>query len=198
MPETSVRNVGLKFRLSTAKQRWTTYAQHWARIVRQIEEGTFKRDRDKAEKRFGAPSIPRQGGDSLGGEGLTVVPTKTVALFSGLVRVGRDGKALVPLALPDFNGELRLMAVAWSESAVGAASQAATVRDPVVAELTLPRFLAPGDTADATLELSNVEGPAGAYRVTVSPSGAVSGQTYSQSFQLAAKAQWAAWRVRQH
>ncbi|MFZ4603228.1 MAG: alpha-2-macroglobulin family protein, partial [Caulobacterales bacterium] len=138
---------------------------------------------------LGAPSIPRQGGDSLGGEGLTVVPTKTVALFSGLVRVGRDGKAMVPLALPDFNGELRLMAVAWSESAVGAASQAATVRDPVVAELTLPRFLAPGDTADATLELSNVEGPAGAYRVTVSPSGAVSGQTYSQSFQLAAKAQ---------
>lgn len=57
MPESAVRNVGLKFRLSTAKQRWTTYAQHWARIVRQIEEGTFKRDRDKAEKRFGAPSI---------------------------------------------------------------------------------------------------------------------------------------------
>lgn len=58
MPETSVRNVGLKFRLGTAKQRWTTYAQHWARIVRQIEEGTFKRDRDKADKRFGTPSLP--------------------------------------------------------------------------------------------------------------------------------------------
>lgn len=138
---------------------------------------------------LGAAATPRQGGDGLGGEGLTVVPTKTVALWSGLVQVGKDGKAQIPLELPDFNGELRLMAVAWSESAVGADAEAATVRDPVVAELTLPRFIAPGDTASATLELSNVEGPAGAYRVTVSPSGAVSGAAFSQTFNLAAKAQ---------
>jgi len=47
------------------------------------------------------------------------------------------------------------------------------VRDPVVAELTLPRFLAPGDTASATLLLDNVEGAGGTYTVTLSASGAV-------------------------
>ena len=46
------------------------------------------------------------------GARLRVVPTKTVALFSGLVKVGAGGIANVPLDVPDFNGELRLMAVA--------------------------------------------------------------------------------------
>ena len=132
----------------------------------------------------GAPSMPRQGGDSLGGEGLTVVPTKTVALWSGLVTIDSSGRANIPLDIPDFNGQLRLMAVAWSETGVGSASKPLIVRDPVVAELTLPRFLAPGDDAFATLELNNVEGGAGAYAVTVSGVGAAAVQPYRQSFNL--------------
>jgi hypothetical protein len=58
LPEASIRNSGLKFRMQTARQRWTTYAQHWARVVKQIEEGTYKRDRDRAERRFASPSMP--------------------------------------------------------------------------------------------------------------------------------------------
>ncbi|MGE3301638.1 MAG: alpha-2-macroglobulin [Hyphomonadaceae bacterium] len=138
---------------------------------------------------LGAPTAPRQGGDGIGGEGLTVVPTKTVAIWTGLVRPDKSGKVSIPLDLPDFNGELRLMAVAWSESAVGSASKPLTVRDPVVAELTLPRFIAPGDSAFATLELSNVEGGAGAYTVRVSSQGAVSGAPYQQTFNLGRGAQ---------
>ena len=42
-----------------------------------------------------------------------------------------------------------------------------TVRQPVVADLNLPRFLAPGDQAQATLELHNVEGKPGAYSAQV-------------------------------
>ena len=74
-----------------------------------------------------------------------------VALFSGLVKVGADGAAKVPLDIPDFNGELRLMAVAMSDRKLGAADRALTVRDPVVAAIVLPRFLAPGDHADVAL-----------------------------------------------
>lgn len=115
---------------------------------------------------LGAPATARQGGDSLGGEGLTVVPTKTVSLFSDVVELDRSGRAVIPLDIPDFNGELRLMAVAWTESAVGQDSEELTVRDPVVAELILPRFLAPGDEASAILNIDNVEGPAGSYSVS--------------------------------
>ncbi|MEL7491220.1 MAG: alpha-2-macroglobulin [Pseudomonadota bacterium] len=120
---------------------------------------------------LGAPA--RFGGDQLGGEGLTVVPTKSVALFSGLVEIGDNGKARVPVTLPDFNGELRLMAVAWSADKVGAAAQPMTVRDAVPALLSLPRFMAPGDRAAATLSIDNVDGAAGDYAVTFTSNGPV-------------------------
>lgn len=122
----------------------------------------------------GAAAAVRSGGDQIGGAGLTVVPTRTVALYSGPVSVDRSGQATVSLDIPDFNGELRFMAVAWSDTAVGGISQPVTVRDDVPAELILPRFLAPGDVSTATLTIDNVDGAAGAYQTTVSASGAVS------------------------
>lgn len=131
---------------------------------------------------LGAPA--KFGGDQLGGEGLTVVPTKTVALFSGVVTVGRGGKVSVPIQIPDFNGELRLMAVAWSADKVGGGGASLTVRDPVPAELAFPRFLSPGDTASTTLSLDNVEGAAGDYVVSVSGEGPVE-VSQTQTFTLA-------------
>ena len=121
----------------------------------------------------GLPAEVRTGGDQLGGEGLSVVPTKTVALFSGIVDIGRSGKAKIPLELPDFNGELRLMAVVWSDTGLGTAERPMTVRDRVPTELILPRFLAPGDEAFATASIDNVEGEAGAYGAKLASSGPV-------------------------
>lgn len=111
----------------------------------------------------GQPGTLRSGGDAIGGAGLSVVPTKSVVLFRGPIDIGPDGSAEIDLDLPDFNGELRVMAVVWSESGVGSAGVPMTVRDEVPAELILPRFLAPGDEAQATLTLDNVEGPVGEY-----------------------------------
>lgn len=115
----------------------------------------------------------RFGGDQLGGEGLTVVPTKSVALFSGLVTIDANGSATIPIDVPDFNGELRLMAVAWTAEKVGAHGEPLTVRDRVPAELSLPRFVAPGDTATATLLIDNVDGAAGDYQVSISGDGPI-------------------------
>ena len=115
----------------------------------------------------------REGGDSFGGRGLTTVPTRTIALFSGVLSADRNGEVVAHLDIPDFAGELRLMATAFSPNRVGEADKAMAVRDPVVAELTLPRFLAPGDSAEATLLLDNVEGAAGTYKVTLDASGTV-------------------------
>jgi len=123
----------------------------------------------KSEK--GAVGAMREGGDTFGGRSLAVVPTKTVALYSGLVKVGAGGMANIPLAIPDFNGELRLMAVVVSANKLGAADRPLTVRDPVVAEIVLPRFLAPGDRALAALNLNNVEGRPGAYTAVIAASG---------------------------
>ncbi|TWB52874.1 alpha-2-macroglobulin family protein [Nitrospirillum viridazoti] len=127
------------------------------------------------ESQTGQTGVLRQGGDggSPGGVGLPVVPTRTVALFSGLVALDDKGHAKVTLDIPDFNGSLRLMAVALDKDRMGMAEGAMTVRDPVVAEVILPRFLAPNDTAAGTLLLHNLEGAAGDYRVTLTADGAL-------------------------
>ncbi|RIJ26076.1 alpha-2-macroglobulin family protein [Henriciella barbarensis] len=123
---------------------------------------------------MGLPAEVRTGGDQLGGEGLSVVPTKTVALFSGMVDVGRSGRARVTFDVPDFNGELRLMAVVWSQNGLGAASRPLTVRDLAPAELILPRFLAPGDEAVATVSIDNIELDDGTFTASLDASEPVS------------------------
>lgn len=98
---------------------------------------------------------------------------RTVALFSGIVTLDADGATRIPLELPDFNGELRLTAVAWDGQRYGQASQALRVSDPLVSEVYLPRFLAPEDRAELTVNLRNLDAPPGTYEVRVSAAGAV-------------------------
>ena len=116
---------------------------------------------------LGAPAPLEYGGDQIGGEGLTTTPIRTVALWSGVIQTGMDGKSVIHLPIAKFNGELRVMAVAWTDDAVGSTQQKLIVREPVVMDLSLPRFLSPGDHAFATLELDNVSGAAGVYKAIV-------------------------------
>lgn len=115
---------------------------------------------------LGLPAEVRTGGDQLGGEGLSVVPTQTVALFSGMVEIGRGGEVDIDFTVPEFNGELRLMAVAWSATGLGAADQPMTVRREAPVDLIVPRFLALGDEAVATVSIDNVELPGGEFSAT--------------------------------
>jgi uncharacterized protein YfaS (alpha-2-macroglobulin family) len=126
----------------------------------------------------GEATVLRQGGDQ-GSFVLPDIPQKTVTLFVPPAQAGADGVVEFPLDLPDFNGQVRLMAVAWSGTSLGAAATDIYVRDPLVAEPLLPRFLAPGDQARLTLLLHNLDLPAGEQAVTFSVEGplAISGET---------------------
>ena len=83
---------------------------------------------------LGATGRIRTGGDggaSLSAQGSP--PTeKLVAFFSGVVRLDMDGKATVNFDIPQFNGTVRIMTVAWTKEAVGHAEQDVIVRDPIV------------------------------------------------------------------
>jgi uncharacterized protein YfaS (alpha-2-macroglobulin family) len=125
---------------------------------------------------LGAPANVNFGADGVGGEGLTATPIRTVALWSGMVETGPGGRTTIRLPAPDYNGELRLMVVAWTDEAVGAASKPLVSREPVVADLALPRFMAPGDRAFATLELHNLEGKPGDYTAQVVSQGGLMAQ----------------------
>src|SRR5262249_60586880 len=106
------------------------------------------------------------------GEHLAVTTTLTVGLFAGPVQIQRDGTAQITLDVPDFEGQLRLMAVAYNRHAIGHGEQKLIVRDPVIADLSLPRFLAPGDTARLALSLHNTDGPPGSYHLAINADGA--------------------------
>ena len=116
---------------------------------------------------LGARGLIRSGGDQ-GAELQGSPPTgPPVAFYSGLVTVGADGNAEVVFDIPDFEGTVRVMAVAWSKDKVGHVTTDVVVRDPVVLSATLPRFLLPGDHSSLHLDLDNVEGAAGDYTVAV-------------------------------
>jgi alpha-2-macroglobulin len=111
-----------------------------------------------------------------------------VAVYSGIVSVGADGTAQVSFDVPDFEGTLRVMAVAWSKDKVGHASADVIVRDPVVLSATLPRFLLPGDRSTVHVDLDNVEGAPGDYTIAVSATDAVLvGEGATQKLTLRAK-----------
>jgi alpha-2-macroglobulin len=111
----------------------------------------------------------RSGGDSAGGLAMNGSPPveQLVAMQSGIVKVGSDGRATVDFQLPEFNGTVRLMAVAWSADKLGHASIDTIVRDPVALTASTPRFMTLGDEARIELDVHNVEGPAAAYKVAV-------------------------------
>jgi alpha-2-macroglobulin len=115
----------------------------------------------------------RSGGDGLGRFGASPPTQPPLALYSGVVTVGRDGIAEVSFDIPEFAGTVRLMAVAWSRDRIGHVTADVTVHDAVVATATLPRFILTGDRSAMQIEVDNVEGPAGDYRVEVAGNGPV-------------------------
>ncbi len=120
------------------------------------------------ERMDGNLARQRFGGDA-GGRDTRSLPRKVrlVDLFSGPVTLDANGEATIPLALPDFNGTLRLMAVASTADSYASQSAEMTVVAPIVAELALPRFIAPGDVATVALDVTNLSGAPQDVRVQV-------------------------------
>jgi uncharacterized protein YfaS (alpha-2-macroglobulin family) len=112
----------------------------------------------------------RSGGDGGGGMTMQGSPPveATLALYSGIVKVGADGTARVDFQLPDFNGTVRIAAVAWSEGKIGSGAKDVLVRDPVALTVSAPRFLTLGDEARIELGIHNVEGGDADYQIGVS------------------------------
>lgn len=105
----------------------------------------------KGRLRFGGDAAPKT---------TRGLPKKVrlVDLFSGPLYLDANGEAIINLPVPDFNGSLRLMAVAATADSYGSAETEVVVRAPLVAELSAPRFLSVGDEATIALDLHNLSG----------------------------------------
>lgn len=94
-----------------------------------------------------------------------------VALQSAPVTLNEQGEGQVSVEIPDFNGELRLMAQAWTDDRYGMAEAKTVIAAPLIAELSAPRFLAGGDQTSLALDLSNLSGKAQTLQVQLSTEG---------------------------
>ncbi|MBO9355517.1 alpha-2-macroglobulin family protein [Bordetella petrii] len=112
------------------------------------------------EKMDGTTGRLKWGGDAaLRGDSRSLPrKVKLVDLYSGPVALNERGEADIALDLPDFNGTLRLMAVAFTDDLYGSTDAEMVVAAPIVAELSMPRFITPGDRAAVALDLTNLSG----------------------------------------
>ncbi len=111
---------------------------------------------------------------------------RPTALWSGTVRADEAGIARVAFDVPEFTGELRLMAVAVTREAAGSAARATAVKRPLVVQPSLPRFLAPGDRCFMPIEIFNETGAAAGVRLAVAAEGPLSVGAFDAAFDLPA------------
>jgi uncharacterized protein YfaS (alpha-2-macroglobulin family) len=117
-------------------------------------------------------AVSSSGGDLMGALGRRLNPIKArrfkpVALWSSTVMTDADGQAKVQFDIPEFTGQLRIMAVAVGTNCFATAQKRVSVRSPLVVQSSLPRFLAPSDSFTMPVQIMNETGKAGEATVRV-------------------------------
>ncbi len=98
---------------------------------------------------------------------------KIVSYWSGVQKTGGNGVAEFKFFIPQFSGQVRLMAVAAKDEKFGAAEAMIQVADPIVISSSLPRFLSPGDTALVPVTISNTTAKAATAQARIAITGPV-------------------------
>jgi alpha-2-macroglobulin len=80
---------------------------------------------------------------------------KIVSYWSGIAKANSSGEASFEFDVPQFSGEIRLMAVAYKNESFGSTASSMKVADPIVLSTALPRFLSPGDTVTVPVTITN-------------------------------------------
>lgn len=126
------------------------------------------------------PELNISGTSSFGGDGydlekrinpLSNGRTELVSFWSGQLMTNGSGEATFDINIPQFSGDLRIMAVAYKDNAFGSATKNMKVADPVVISAGLPRFLSPGDELVLPVNISNTEQKSTNATVTLQMSG---------------------------
>ena len=80
---------------------------------------------------------------------------KILSYWSGIAKADGSGEANFEFDIPQFSGEVRLMAVAYKNESFGSTESNMKVADPIVLSTALPRFLSPGDTVNVPVTITN-------------------------------------------
>ena len=116
------------------------------------------------------------GGDEGGGGNGRVNPmfvnrVKNVSFWSGIQQADGSGNVKFDIDIPQFSGDIRVMAVAYKNKSFGNAEAHMKVADPVVVSTALPRFFSPKDQVTMPVFLTNTTDKATDAEVTVKVTG---------------------------
>ncbi|MEO6611897.1 MAG: MG2 domain-containing protein, partial [Chitinophagaceae bacterium] len=115
---------------------------------------------------------------------------KVVSYWGGIKKANGSGIAEFEFDVPQFSGELRLMAVSYKGQGFGAGENTMTVADPIVVSTALPRFLSPGDTVNVPVTLTNTTSSAANVTATIAVEGPMKiAGSNNQSLTLTAKSE---------
>jgi uncharacterized protein YfaS (alpha-2-macroglobulin family) len=99
---------------------------------------------------------------------VSVKRVRPVALWLSDIMTDGKGNAFAEFTVPkEFTGKLRLMAVASSEKDFGSGEAQAKVKQPLMVEPSLPRFLAPSDQFTVPVSIFNETGKDGEVSVSL-------------------------------
>lgn len=136
-------------------------------------------------------TAPAPGGDGEDGLRRRLNPIKAnrfkpVALWQAAVELDTNGQARIQMELPEFSGELRLMAVAYSVAQTGSTSTPVKVKRDLIVQPALPRFLAIGDSCEASVALHNESKTPMTVKLRVLCGGPLQTETAEQVIQIPA------------
>jgi len=86
---------------------------------------------------------------------ITTKRFKLLSFWSGIRKTNSNGEVKVKLNIPQFNGDVRLMAVAYSGSRFGNAEFNMKVADNLIIEPEIPRFLSQNDSLISNVTVIN-------------------------------------------
>jgi uncharacterized protein YfaS (alpha-2-macroglobulin family) len=134
---------------------------------------------------------PAPGGDGEDGLRKRLNPIKAnrfkpVALWQAALPLDTNGQASVQMDLPEFSGELRLMAVAYNAAQTGSTSTPVKVKRDLIVQPALPRFMAIGDRCEASVTLMNESRAPMAVKVRTTCGGPLQAEIAEQTIEIAA------------
>lgn len=126
------------------------------------------------------PEMSVRKNSSVGGDGYDLEKrvnpmgnkrVKLVSFWSGHKRTNSNGEVCIEVPIPQFSGDLRIMAVAYQGGNFGSGSKNMKVADPLVVSTSLPRFLSPGDSILVPVTLTNTTSKDGSADATLKVTG---------------------------
>lgn len=111
---------------------------------------------------------------------------KPLAIWSGIKQSGGNGLTDIVLDIPEFSGEVRLMAFAYKGNRFGSAQKPMKVADPIVVTPALPRFMSPGDSVLMAITAFNTTTAAASLAFEIETSGGVVAEAKTATLEVGA------------